>query len=71
VVWASEGTYISYILGRVKKIFSQGDPAVYFVQSGRVKITVVSSAGKDAVLAKCWALTTFLVKDSSSANLSG
>jgi len=39
--------------GKGKKIFSQGDPAdaIYFVQSGRVKITVVSSAGKEAVLA--------------------
>jgi len=34
-------------------IFSQGDraDAIYFVQGGRVKITVVSSAGKEAVLA--------------------
>jgi CRP-like cAMP-binding protein len=39
--------------GKGKKIFSQGDAAdaIYFVQSGRVKITVVSSAGKEAVLA--------------------
>jgi CRP/FNR family cyclic AMP-dependent transcriptional regulator len=39
--------------GKGKKIFSQGDPAdaIYFVQNGRVKITVVSSAGKEAVLA--------------------
>ena len=35
------------------KIFSQGDPAdsIYFIQSGRIKITVVSAAGKEAVLA--------------------
>src|ERR1700722_6397866 len=34
-------------------IFCQGDPAdsVYFIQSGRVKKTVISSAGKEAVLA--------------------
>ena len=34
-------------------IFSQGDPAegVYFIQTGKVKITVVSAAGKEAVLA--------------------
>ena len=40
-------------LGKAKKVFSQGDPAdaIYFVHSGRVKITVVSSAGKEAVLA--------------------
>jgi CRP/FNR family transcriptional regulator, cyclic AMP receptor protein len=39
--------------GKGKKIFSQGDraDAIYFVQSGRVKITVVSSGGKEAVLA--------------------
>ena len=35
------------------KIFSQGDPAdsIYFIQSGRIKIAVVSTAGKEAVLA--------------------
>src|SRR5881296_3422702 len=57
--------YVASLLGRVsegkrvmripkgKKIFSQGDraDAIYFVQTGRVKITVVSSAGKEAVLA--------------------
>jgi CRP/FNR family cyclic AMP-dependent transcriptional regulator len=36
-----------------EKIFSQGDPAdsIYFIQTGRIKITVVSAAGKEAVLA--------------------
>src|SRR5579871_1339413 len=36
-----------------EKIFSQGDPAdsIYFVQTGRIKITVLSAAGKEAVLA--------------------
>jgi CRP/FNR family transcriptional regulator, cyclic AMP receptor protein len=36
-----------------EKIFSQGDPAdsIYFIQIGRIKITVVSVAGKEAVLA--------------------
>ena len=57
--------YVAILLGRVsegkhvmsvpkgKKIFSQGAraDAIYFIQSGRVKITVVSSAGKEAVLA--------------------
>jgi len=35
-----------------RKIFSQGDhaDAIYFVQTGRVKVSVVSSAGKEAVL---------------------
>ena len=36
-----------------EKVFSQGDPAdsIYFIQSGRIKISVVSAAGKEAVLA--------------------
>ena len=36
-----------------EKIYSQGDPAdsIYFIQSGRIKIVVVSAAGKEAVLA--------------------
>jgi CRP-like cAMP-binding protein len=34
-------------------IFSQGDPAdaVYYVQDGKVKLTVVSELGKEAVVA--------------------
>jgi CRP-like cAMP-binding protein len=38
------------------KIFSQGDAAeaIYFIQTGKVKITVVSAAGKEAVLAMLW-----------------
>jgi CRP/FNR family cyclic AMP-dependent transcriptional regulator len=36
-----------------EKIFAQGDRAdsIYFIQSGRIKITVVSAGGKEAVLA--------------------
>jgi CRP-like cAMP-binding protein len=36
-----------------KSIFSQGDPAnaVYFIQSGKVKLAVVSASGKEAVIA--------------------
>jgi len=36
-----------------EKVFSQGEPAdsIYFIQTGRVKITVVSAGGKEAVLA--------------------
>jgi CRP-like cAMP-binding protein len=36
-----------------QKIFSQGDPAdsIYFIQAGRIKISVVSAVGKEAVLA--------------------
>ena len=39
--------------GKGEKIFIQGAPAdsIYFIQSGRIKITVVSTAGKEAVLA--------------------
>jgi len=39
--------------GKGEKIFSQGDraDAIYFVQSGRVKVSVVSAGGKEAVLA--------------------
>jgi len=61
----SPDPYVATLLGRVsegkhvmsvpqgKKIFSQGDraDAIYFIEGGRVKITVVSSAGKEAVLA--------------------
>jgi CRP/FNR family transcriptional regulator, cyclic AMP receptor protein len=57
--------YVATLLGKItvgkheisfrkgEKIFSQGDPAdsIYFIQSGRIKITVVSGAGKEAVLA--------------------
>jgi len=34
-------------------VFSQGDPAdaVFYIQSGRVKLTVVSKSGKEAVIA--------------------
>jgi CRP/FNR family cyclic AMP-dependent transcriptional regulator len=47
----SEGKY-EMSVGKGEKVFSQGDrtDAVYFVQSGRVKISVVSAAGKEAVL---------------------
>ena len=36
-----------------ESIFSQGDPAdaVYYIQSGKVKLTVVSMSGKEAVIA--------------------
>ena len=48
----SEG---KHVLNRSKgeKIFSQGDraDAIFFIQSGKVKITVVSAGGKEAVIA--------------------
>jgi CRP/FNR family transcriptional regulator, cyclic AMP receptor protein len=57
--------YVTTLLGKIgvgkqkltfrknEKIFRQGEPAdsIYFIQSGRIKITVVSAAGKEAVLA--------------------
>src|SRR3989475_7852894 len=57
--------YVAALLGRIskgkrvisiqkgKRIFSQGDraDAIYFVQSGTVKVSVLSAAGKEAVLA--------------------
>jgi CRP-like cAMP-binding protein len=48
----SEGKHVISVR-KGKKIFSQGDRAdsIYFVQTGRVKVSVVSSAGKEAVLA--------------------
>src|ERR1700692_3436984 len=38
---------------RGQKVFSQGDPAdaVFYIQEGSVKVTVVSSRGKEAVVA--------------------
>ena len=47
----SEGKHVLTV-PKGKKIFSQGDraDAIYFVQTGRVKVSVVSSAGKEAVL---------------------
>ena len=57
--------YVATLLGKItagkqqldfrkgEKIFSQGDPAdsIYFIETGRIKITVVSGAGKEAMLA--------------------
>jgi CRP-like cAMP-binding protein len=40
-------------LKRGKRVFSQGEraDAIYFIQSGRVKVSVLSTGGKEAVLA--------------------
>ena len=43
-------------LGRYRKgqiVFSQGDPAdeVFYIQKGKVKVTVISERGKEAVVA--------------------
>jgi CRP/FNR family transcriptional regulator, cyclic AMP receptor protein len=36
-----------------QKVFSQGDPAnaVFYIQKGRIKLTIVSNAGKEAIIA--------------------
>jgi CRP/FNR family transcriptional regulator, cyclic AMP receptor protein len=61
---ADVGPYIETFLGKIaigkqelnfrkgEKIFSQGDIAdsIYFIRTGRIKINVVSAAGKGAVL---------------------
>src|SRR3954468_8600372 len=58
-------SYVATLLGRIttgkqeltfrknQKIFRQGEPAdsIYFIHTGKIKITVVSAAGKEAVLA--------------------
>ena len=55
-------TFLSEVVGRGKTIlpspnkqmiFSQGDPAdaVFYIQAGKVKLTVVSQQGKEAVVA--------------------
>src|ERR1041384_3938429 len=48
----TEGKHVLNLRKR-QKVFSQGDRAdsIYFVDTGRVKVSVVSSAGKEAVLA--------------------
>src|ERR1700691_553656 len=46
-----EGTTVNYRKGQV--LFSQGDPsdAVFSIQKGKVKLTVISKQNKEAVLA--------------------
>src|ERR1700685_829726 len=48
---AREGTVVPYRKGQV--LFSQGDPsdAVFLIQKGKVKLTVVSKQNKEAVVA--------------------
>src|SRR5678816_3153456 len=40
-------------LAKGVRIFSQGDPtdAIYFIESGKVKISVISPSGREAVIA--------------------
>jgi len=65
VITASTDPYVKNLLENIsegkrvlnpqkgEKVFSQGDQAdaIFFIQSGKVKITVVSAAGKEAVIA--------------------
>ena len=46
-------------------VFSQGDAAdaVFYLQKGKVKITVLSTTGKEAVLAICSAPAIFSARD--------
>ncbi len=46
-----EGTTVDYARGQ--NIFAQGDPAeaIFYIQKGKVKLTVVSKPGREAVLA--------------------
>ncbi len=48
---AEQGTVVRYRKNQV--LFAQGDPsdAVFYVQTGEIKLTVVSSGGKSAVIA--------------------
>ena len=47
-----DGGKSAAVYARKQVVFSQGDPAdvVYYVQKGRVKLTVVSKQGKEAVV---------------------
>ena len=40
-------------LGKFRIVFAQGDPAdsVFYIQQGKVKVTVISEQGKEAVVA--------------------
>src|SRR5579864_4392300 len=42
----------SLVVARKKRIFSQGDAAdaVFYIQKGKVRLTVVSQAGKEATI---------------------
>jgi CRP/FNR family cyclic AMP-dependent transcriptional regulator len=46
------GSHVSNY-GNNQKVFSQGDPAdaVFYIQEGRVKLSIVSERGKEAVVA--------------------
>ena len=42
----------SLTVARKKRIFTQGDPAdaVFYIQKGKVRLTVVSKTGKEATI---------------------
>jgi CRP-like cAMP-binding protein len=77
--------YVATLLGKItvgkqqlsfrkgEKIFSQGESAdsIYFIQTGRIKITVVSGGGKEAVLAMPGPHDFFGEGSLISTNLSG
>ena len=50
-------------------VFRQGEAAdaVFYIQSGKIKLTVVSERGKEAVVGESWNLHTFSAKDVSMA----
>lgn len=48
----SQGKHVMHVR-KGAKLFSQGDPSdsIYFIERGRIKVSVVSNAGREAVLA--------------------
>src|ERR1035437_5163272 len=63
-----QSTLNTYMAGKLRReyragesIFSQGDPvnSVFYIQSGKVKLTVVSMNGKEAVIAHLSAASFF------------
>ena len=54
------------LTGKRQLIFSQGDAAdaVFYVQTGQVKLTVLSEQGKEAIT-RCWIRVAFSGKDVS------
>jgi hypothetical protein len=81
---AAVDPYVATLLGKItagkhelrfrkgEKIFAQGDRAdsIYFIQAGRIKIAVVSAAGK-RLCWRCRDLMSVLVKGRLSTNRAG
>jgi CRP/FNR family transcriptional regulator, cyclic AMP receptor protein len=55
-------TILKYRKGRI--IYAQGEDAdqIFYIQSGKIKVTVVSEQGKEAVVA-FWKRGSFLARD--------